>query len=687
MFLWSAGSLLVAQSVQKGLTLLYDGQKEKTPLANVSIAATGAPAVMSNTQGEFELNFRTLHAGDDIHFRRIELNGYEVMNQEALEVARIGRSSEEMGRVTIVLAKREYLRQLREGYRSVAAKRYQQQLDKASAEAERLRQEGKLALDQYNERMNAIEEEYENKLSKLESYIDKFARIDLSELDEQEQQITALVQAGDFDAALKMYEDQNLSERLKKSRADRDELASAQAKIAAAAQQAATDNLRLRAAIDRQVTLLYMAGDDANIQKAHQILYQTYLADTTDWQARKEYGGSLSNTYDQYAEQIQLLKAGIVIEKDTIAKGLMMIDVIRALWFLERYQEALDLALSCEGLMDKVQNPNSKISSRIVPVCALFQLQYYGSLGPLESGLQVADRVRNTWAVDTLSRRSLLTHVNLLSLMTDIYTQSGRHAEALWCTNECISLGQIVERRFPWNSSLDVACANACVTYMMEGRRDEALVAARRSNAIMTAKLEKSNLKSVVCQVAMNYFPVVEALTNANEYALADSLLQSEEKYKVFERFEQAYPDKKEVFGLFRFFKSRVYLNTNRIAEGKALAEKTIESLKADEYGSSFIPYLGNDILARVGLAEQRYKESIQWCQLSIDYCKAAYEESQDAWDADNLCREYLLLAEIHIAANQQSKAKAAVKQAEKVAAFESDKLYVEQIKKSINLK
>jgi len=676
-----AGTSLVAQSVQKGQTLLYDGQKEKTPIANVSIAATGAAAVVSNAQGEFELNFRTLHAGDDIHFRRIELNGYEVMNQEALEVARISRGMDATGHLKIVLVKREYLRQLREGYRSVAAKRYQKQLDEASAEAERLRQEGKLALEQYNERMNAIEEEYEAKLSKLESYIDKFARIDLSDLDEQEQQITALVQAGDFDAALKMYEDQNLSERLKKSQDDRAQLASAQSKIAAAAQQTANDNLRLRAAIDRQVTLLRMAGDDANILKAHQIIYQTYLADTTDYQARKDYGGSLADI-GKYAEQIQLLKNGLAVEKDTIAQGMLMADIVIALWITRQPQEALLLATACDSLMSLIQTPNLKIASRILPLCARYQMEYYTNFGPLELGLQVADRARKFWAVDTLSEQSVLTHLGLLTCMSDIYTQSSRHEDVLWSIQESLSLSQIGDRRFPWSSSLGASYANACVSLMMEGQTVEALNAARQCSTLLTAKLEKSTMRNTTQWAAMLYFNVLEALTNANQYVLADSILQSEEKFKVFERLEQISPEQLPTIGMFRLFQSRICLNRNRIAEGKKIAEKAIALLKSDEYGSEFLPYSGNDIMARIALAEHRYGEAVEYCQQSIDYCKTAYAELQSAWEADNLCRQYLLLAEIHIAAGNQSKAKAAVKQAEKFASFASDRLYIEQIKK-----
>lgn len=678
--LCGTGTSLVAQSVQRGQALFYNGQDQKTPLANVSINAAGAGTVLSDAQGEFELKFRTLHAGDEIRFRRIELYGYEVMNQEALDVARIGRESNDSSRLKIVLAKREYLRQLREGYRSVAAKRYQRQLDEATAEAERLRQEGKLAIDQYNERMNAIEEEYESKLLRLESYIDKFARIDLTELDEQERRITALVQAGDFDAALKMYEDQHLAERLKQSREDKAKLESAQAQIAKAAQQTAQENLRLRASIDRQVTLLRMAGDDANLLKAHQILYQTFLADTTDWQARKEYATSLSN-YGKYAEQIQVLNSGIEREPDVVARCLMMCDQMSALWESGQHREAMLLANKCDSLLVPLKDNDYKVMSRALPWCAIYQLQYYVNYGELEAGKAVAEQVRKDWTVDTLSVNSINTHIALSKILTDIYTLNSMHQDALWSARESIALGRLAVKLYPYSRELIYAYASACSTFIFEGLTDEAKESARNCELCMAEQLNKSSMLQTLKQSASAYFSIVEALVSANQYALADSISKSEEKYRVFERLMPIEVSQVALGNVFRLYQSRIWLNTGRVTEAKTLATEAMAALQADEAGADFLPYFGTDIQARIALAEGRLDEAVAHCQQCIDYCQQTYAESQDAWDADNLCRAYLLLAEIHIEAKSKAKAKAAIKQAEKVAAFESDRLYIKQIK------
>ena len=84
----------LAQSVQSGLVLEYNGSLQKTPLSDVVITAGNAPIVTSDAEGQFSLSFRTLHAGDAIQFRRIERAGYEVMNTEALEAARVARNND-----------------------------------------------------------------------------------------------------------------------------------------------------------------------------------------------------------------------------------------------------------------------------------------------------------------------------------------------------------------------------------------------------------------------------------------------------------------------------------------------------------------------------------------------------------------------------------------------------------------
>ena len=79
---------------------------------------------------------------------------------------------------------------------------------------QRLKKEGKMQQAEYDKQLDALEEKYEAQMRTLDTYVDKFARIDLSELDEAEAQIIALVQEGKIDEAIARYEEQNLTQRL-----------------------------------------------------------------------------------------------------------------------------------------------------------------------------------------------------------------------------------------------------------------------------------------------------------------------------------------------------------------------------------------------------------------------------------------------------------------------------------------
>lgn len=262
---------LSAQTVQQGEVMQYRGKEAKTPLSGVSISAVGAPSVTSDAEGKFVLNFRTLHAGDAIQFRRIELSGYEVMNSEALDVAKVANNSGTDNKLVIILCPTEELTRLREGYRSAAAERYQQQYDAAQRQLEQLQKEGKIKQAEYDKQLDELEEKYEAQLQTLDTYVDKFARIDLSDLDEFEREIIALVQEGKFDEAIAKYEEQNLTERLQRTVQEQRQLSNDVQKVDSAIEVKQGEAERIEKNIDKQIDLLQKVGGEDNLRKAEDL--------------------------------------------------------------------------------------------------------------------------------------------------------------------------------------------------------------------------------------------------------------------------------------------------------------------------------------------------------------------------------------------------------------------------------
>lgn len=219
--------LLHAQSTQQVKVLEYNGKEQKTPLAGVSLSVQNAGSTMSDAKGELTLQFRTLKAGDGVQLRRIDLAGYEVFNQEAVDAWTISPSRT----FTLVLCRSDKFKQLCDQYNAAASASYERQLKKDKNALEKLFREGKLLQQEYEAKLLELDKQYYDQLDNLENYIDRFARIDLSEIGEEEQKIIELVQQGEIDKAIQCYEELNLlnkyqqqSEELNSVRSTRSEL-------------------------------------------------------------------------------------------------------------------------------------------------------------------------------------------------------------------------------------------------------------------------------------------------------------------------------------------------------------------------------------------------------------------------------------------------------------------------------
>lgn len=669
-----------AQSVQQGITLEYKGSNPKTPMAGVSVTAANAGSVMSGDDGCFELRFRTLRTGDQIQFRRIELNGYEVMNTEALEVARVARQegNVEADRLPIVMVSSQMLRQLRDGYRSVAVERYKRQLREAEAEAEKLRQQGQLQEQEFNERLDALEAEYDEKLGKLETYIDRYARIDLSDLDADEQQIVELVKAGKFDEALQIYDRQDLASRLSQSRAERQKLEEARQQIALAEQQKADENQRLRQSIERQVLLLRMAGGQDNLQKIYDIVRLTFQADTTDWEARRDYAKTL---FEQglISESEQVLNAGIATTTDDLARGMMYLDLMDSRWNADDIEQALSYANVAEGILSPLADGNYTIYTRALPAYAFIQLQYNLLNGLTDNCPKVVSHIKEHWNPDTLNANSLSSYIALLGSMTDYYSLQLDHKQSLWCVEQGIELGRCMQRQFPTHSTLFEIYSAACSTYALEGLVDLATDAARNSVHLLNDILQKHIPSILLPDVAVSLFLISEALTYCEQYALADSIIMWEEQFQLFQNYETKFSDfNPEASGCYRLAKVAVLLHNGKTDDAEKLADEAFNYLNDEQ-----IKFWRPVTLGRIRQAQGSISEAIHYYQDAISACQELNAENPSAWITDNICSYSLLLAQQYAQQGDRRQFDKMIKQAKKHAIFGYNLQKLDQIRKT----
>ena len=295
----------MAQATQPCIVKQYNQKQQKTPLAGVQVEVRGAQTATSAANGVVTLQFATLKPGDRVPFRAATKAGFELMNKTAVEQWNISRDQKPF---EIVLIQSVYFTQLKGKLKQSSVDSYHEKYEKARAELEKLQKEGKLKEQEYYDKLNELEDRYDSQLKNLDAYVDQFARIDLSELSEQEQQFVELAHAGRLDEAAEAYNALNAAgkyitavENVRKLNEDIVKLEDEKAQQQEAAKT-------FFAVLQRQVNTLKLAGGEENYRKAGELLKRAALADTTNVEVVYEYAKFALDQQDYInAEQFLLI--------------------------------------------------------------------------------------------------------------------------------------------------------------------------------------------------------------------------------------------------------------------------------------------------------------------------------------------------------------------------------------------
>lgn len=279
-----------AQAVQNGVVKEYNEKAKKTPLAGVELNVRSANSTVSDAQGAFALNFLTLKPGEKINVRRIEKLGYEIFNKEAIEQWNLNPTTPFL----IVMCKSDKFKKIRDNYEKVSSESYARQLKKEEASLAKLKAHGKLKEEEYQKQLFELRENYEKQLDNLENYIDRFSRIDLSELSAIEQEIIELVQQGKIEDAIAKYEEQNYVDKYKREVADLKEVSNAINQLSDVQVYKMQSRDSILAAINRQIETLRIAGGKENFDKIEQLLHNVAYADTTNLSILGKYANFLN---------------------------------------------------------------------------------------------------------------------------------------------------------------------------------------------------------------------------------------------------------------------------------------------------------------------------------------------------------------------------------------------------------
>lgn len=295
-----------AQISQQVKVVEYLGKESKKPLAGVNVSVFNAPPVMSDASGDLVLNFRTLHDGDRVSLRRVDKSGYEVFNKDAVE--QWSASSRQTFR--IVLCESSRFRALCDQYQATASANYERQYQKDQQALEAQYKAHQLKEEEYKQKLEELTSLYNDQLDNLDTYVDRFARIDLESLSAEQQRIIQLIQEGKFDEAIAAYEAADYLKQYTRKSAERIKAEEAAQRL----QQVADDKQRtqeqLLEAICNQVNTYALAGGMENYQKITRLLKNTADADTTCAAAVKNYFVyCMRQNYYEEAEKYGLIYA------------------------------------------------------------------------------------------------------------------------------------------------------------------------------------------------------------------------------------------------------------------------------------------------------------------------------------------------------------------------------------------
>lgn len=343
-----------SQTVQPGVVKEYNETSQKTPLEGVELNVRNANNAVSAKDGSFSLQFLTLKPGEKVTVRRIEKLGYEIFNKEALEQWNLNPTTP----FVIVLCRSDKFKAIRDNYKRVASENYNKQYKKEQARLAKLKADGKLKDKEYEERLSDIQEEYERQLDNIENYVDRFSRIDLSELSKAEQKIILLVQEGKFEDAIRMYEDQGLLEQYTKQVSEIKTTENAISRLDEVKSAMVASRDSLLAAIDRQIETLQLAGGRENMGKIAGILRGMTDADPDNIDFKVRYGEFLVHAFSDFKTAEQCYTDALRLSVDRHgAESEPAVDCYMALGelaaMLENFDEAVEYYEKAEDILDR----------------------------------------------------------------------------------------------------------------------------------------------------------------------------------------------------------------------------------------------------------------------------------------------------------------------------------------------
>lgn len=199
---------------QKGVAYRYNGKKPRTPLGGVYIKPVSASNgfVSKDSTGTFTLALNNLKMGSRIGNVQVTKQGMMVFNQQTVEEWSVRKDP-----LRLILCNADEFQRQKSNLIAIGESQARKKYDRKLAELKKQNDAKQLKIDEYYNKLDSLEKEYQSALKHMEEYADVFARIDESEVDTVAQHAIDMFNRGEIEESIRLLEQQDYMEKIIKS--------------------------------------------------------------------------------------------------------------------------------------------------------------------------------------------------------------------------------------------------------------------------------------------------------------------------------------------------------------------------------------------------------------------------------------------------------------------------------------
>jgi tetratricopeptide (TPR) repeat protein len=218
-----AATTLVAQFtlIQNGL--VREQNSGKKPVPDVQIIFSNAVPTTSDQAGKFRLAFVGKKAGDLAFMTQIVKAGFELVNDKELEHVKLS-NTDQLG-TDIIVAKTGTIDAAKKNYYNISDQALKSGFEKEKARLKAELQNAKMSEQQFQDKYEAVEKQYEQQKKELDILSEKFAKVNFDDVSELYQEALQLFKSGKIDEAIKKLESADLIGRTNKRLKERQRIA------------------------------------------------------------------------------------------------------------------------------------------------------------------------------------------------------------------------------------------------------------------------------------------------------------------------------------------------------------------------------------------------------------------------------------------------------------------------------